>query len=340
MNQTISLILTAPNGQNFVFDGAEVPQEITFGGQQMLAIHKKIGGRRTIDSLGPDDIPLSWAGIFLFNSALSRARYLDSLRRQGGLCTLAWDELRYTVKFSDFHANYKKPYHIPYSITFEVVEDQTALITSVPKITPIQAIQQDMARANAIFGCIGDSTLSGLGSTLQTVLNAITSAVQPIANGLVPLTTAVAGAAQCAGEIADGVTSTVATAVAPFAALDAQVQKLITNSETAVSSVATIGGIAPGNSVAQTVGKSLSQINASVQLPELYELQSISTRMQANLHLIQSPTSTKTITVGGGDLQRIAAEQYGDATRWTDIASANGLSDPVLTGIQTLTIPA
>ncbi len=46
------------------------------------------------------------------------------------------------------------------------------------------------------------------------------------------------------------------------------------------------------------------------------------------------------ITVAGGDLYRLALARYGDATQWWRIAQANGLTDPVLTGPATLTIPA
>ncbi len=45
------------------------------------------------------------------------------------------------------------------------------------------------------------------------------------------------------------------------------------------------------------------------------------------------------VTVAGGDLFRIAAEQLGDATQWIRIAQLNGLSDPMLTGVTTLRIP-
>lgn len=335
----IQLSLATPNG-GFTFTDAEVPAGITFGGQQMLRTHQLVGGRRIIDAMGPSDMPLNWGGLFLYQSALSRARFLDTLRRQGSTCTLSWDELRYSVIVSDFHADYRKPYRIPYSITLTVIEDLTKPVTAAQPQTPAQAIQNDMARANTIFACLGDTTLSGLGASLQSAFDAVNAAVQPIAAGLKPITTVVAGAAQCAGEIANGVTDAVAAAAAPFASFDAQVQKLITNAETAVSAVATIGGIAPGNSVAQAVGNSLAQVNSAVQLPELYELQSISKRMQANLTLIQSPASQKTVTVGGGNLYQVAAQQYGDASRWTDIAKANGLSDPNLTGFNTLVIPA
>ncbi len=45
------------------------------------------------------------------------------------------------------------------------------------------------------------------------------------------------------------------------------------------------------------------------------------------------------ITVAGGNLFRIAAEQLGDATQWIRIAQLNAIADPVLTGLVTLRIP-
>ena len=47
----------------------------------------------------------------------------------------------------------------------------------------------------------------------------------------------------------------------------------------------------------------------------------------------------RTLTVVGGNLFRIAAEQLGDATQWIRIAQLNGLSDPMLAGVVTLFIP-
>ena len=47
----------------------------------------------------------------------------------------------------------------------------------------------------------------------------------------------------------------------------------------------------------------------------------------------------RTITVAGGDLYRLALQDLGDATQWNRIAQANGLADPVLTGLVTLRIP-
>lgn len=45
------------------------------------------------------------------------------------------------------------------------------------------------------------------------------------------------------------------------------------------------------------------------------------------------------LTVAGGNLFRIAADQLGDATQWIRIAQLNGLADPIITGLMTLRIP-
>ena len=45
------------------------------------------------------------------------------------------------------------------------------------------------------------------------------------------------------------------------------------------------------------------------------------------------------VTVVGGDLFRLALARLGDATQWSRIAAANGLSDPLLNGLQVLSIP-
>ena len=47
----------------------------------------------------------------------------------------------------------------------------------------------------------------------------------------------------------------------------------------------------------------------------------------------------RTITVVGGSLFRIAADELGDATQWIRIAQLNRISDPVLCGLVTLMLP-
>lgn len=45
------------------------------------------------------------------------------------------------------------------------------------------------------------------------------------------------------------------------------------------------------------------------------------------------------LTIAGGNLFQVAAQQLGDATQWLRIAQLNRLSDPVLNGVVTLLIP-
>lgn len=46
------------------------------------------------------------------------------------------------------------------------------------------------------------------------------------------------------------------------------------------------------------------------------------------------------IIIAGGDLFRIAMEQFGDATQWIRIAQMNNIADPWIDGVRTLRIPA
>lgn len=46
-----------------------------------------------------------------------------------------------------------------------------------------------------------------------------------------------------------------------------------------------------------------------------------------------------TVVVVGGDLFRIALAQLGDATQWNRIAVLNGLNDPIVHGLNSLTMP-
>lgn len=45
------------------------------------------------------------------------------------------------------------------------------------------------------------------------------------------------------------------------------------------------------------------------------------------------------VTVVGGTLFRVAADELGDATQWVRIAALNGLKDPMLSGVVTLRLP-
>lgn len=111
-----------------VFQDFEIPSAINFGGRQRLALHRLPGGSRVIDALGRDDAQISFSGIFTGSDATMRARSLDELRVAGVALPLTWDVLFYTVLISDFWADYRTGWWIPYRIACTVIQDEASAV--------------------------------------------------------------------------------------------------------------------------------------------------------------------------------------------------------------------
>lgn len=297
---------------DFAFGRYEVPEQITFGGEQQLAVHQLVGGVRVVDAMGRSDLPLSWSGMFLGDNARDRARYLDNLRTTGLPLRLEWDQLAYQVVVSRFEADYQRFYKLPYRIVCTVVADLATPTTVIAYAGVDQALRDDMTTANTMGAAIGDSPLSSLLGTLNT-------AVSNVSN------------------FAKATQSTINSVLGPIAAVQSRVNLLIASSGNVLNSVATLGGILPSSPISQQASNLLNQVTAMQQLPQLYNLNSVVGRMGDNLGTIGS--GTKTLTQAGGNLYAAAQKAYGDATAWTALAKANNLTDPQISGVATLTIP-
>ena len=105
------------------FTGFEVPERITLGGKQRLAVHTLPGGARVVDAMGPDDGELAWSGTFSGADAAERVRQLDRLRRAGLALPLAWDGWRFAVIISEFEADCANPFWVPYRISCTVLSE-------------------------------------------------------------------------------------------------------------------------------------------------------------------------------------------------------------------------
>lgn len=110
------------------FQDFEIPSGINFGGRQRLAVHRLPDGTRVIDALGRDDAQISFVGIFTGADATLRARSLDELRVAGSTLSLTWDVLFYTVVISDFHADYRSGWWIPYCVVCTVLQDEASTL--------------------------------------------------------------------------------------------------------------------------------------------------------------------------------------------------------------------
>jgi len=146
----------------FEFLGFEVPDSIGFGGTQSLTVHKLPGGSRVVDSMGRDDAPLEWSGIFTGASALSRARFLDGYRIAGTIRKLTWGTFSYNVVIREFMPKYERDNHIPYRIVCEVVEDLTTPITQVYRSDIDTEIDDDMTNAGNLSANLASSKFGAI----------------------------------------------------------------------------------------------------------------------------------------------------------------------------------
>lgn len=298
---------------DFEFSRLEIPEKIGFGGDQALAIHELVGGVRVIDAMGRQDAPLEWSGLFMGENALQRALYLDNLRISGQQHNLTWHGFDFQVIIKNFHGEFERFYQIPYRISCIIVQDNANPVTSIADPGVDYLISEDMATAFDLGAQIDDGPLSALLSTLDSAISAVSG---------------FATAAQ----------STINSVLQPLAAVQARVQVLTAAVGNVINNVSTIGGIIPNSPIAQQAANLTGQITAMTQLPQLYNLQAALGRMGGNLGTIGGGVNT--ISMAGGNLFAVASQEYGDPMAWTTLARANSLTDPQLSGINTLVVPA
>jgi hypothetical protein len=178
---------------DFEFTGFEVPDVIPFGGAQQLAVHKLPGGSRVVDSLGRDDAPLEWDGVFIGKDALTRARFLDGYRIQGNIRKLTWGAFSYNVVIREFKAKYERSNHIPYRITCEVVEDLTTPVNALPVTVDIDtAVTASVVEAVTVSAKLQPSLIDTIAAEIkavqaaianvQAVFNEVTSGIASVVN--------------------------------------------------------------------------------------------------------------------------------------------------------------
>jgi hypothetical protein len=235
------------SGDVFEFARFEIPEQIPFGGDQCLTVHQMVGGLRVIDAMGATPRPVEWSGQFVGDTALECALYIDGLRKAGKPLYLSWDALAFNVVIKSFHCEFKRFYRIPYRITCEVGEDLTAPVDYIAAPSIDQLIADDLNTANGLASGIGDGALALLMGTLNSAISAVSS---------------FAAAAQ----------SVLNSVLQPIAAVRAQVGILIQATNGAILNVTTLGGVLPGNPIAQQANKLLGQINAVNQSPLLFNL--------------------------------------------------------------------
>lgn len=288
---------------DFVFQDAEIPERMPFGGEQGIAVHQFVGGARQLDAMGRNDRPLQWGGLFRGQTAVRRARYLDSLRVAGKPLKLTWHQFAYMVVIRAFLPDMHRTYEIPYVITCEVVEDLTKPIKGTSRPGILGQIQDDLNAVNSLANLIADN----------------------------PLTQAVGQFAAAVSLLPGG--SRISRAVQqkllyPLQSAQQRTNVLIGSTNSVLEAGAAVSDAASLE----------SQSSAVSQMGNLLNMSGLLGRLSNNIGAASGGAST--VAVGGGNLFDLAAKNYGDPTQWTTIASANGITDPMITGAANLQIPA
>lgn len=299
---------------SFTFQGFEVPEKIPLGGAQALVIHKLPGGDRVVQSMGCDDDPIQWNGLFLGASALNRARELDTIRVQGRPVLLAFLGLKYNVVIKSFKFVVEAFFRVSYTIDLEVIKDLTQPSHASNATSLSDSIRGDSISAVALGGKIADLTLTSALASMDAAIKSVS-------------------------DFATATQATINSVLAPVSAVMQRVNGLIGTVGNTLNSVTTLGGVLPNNPIAQQAVRLTGQVAAATQLPLLYNLQSVTGRITTNLNLVNSPLTSASQTVGGGTLFDLAAKAYGDATKWAAIAQANKITDPSIAAITKVTIP-
>lgn len=300
---------------DFEFLDFELPERIIIPGRQKTVTHQMIGGRRLVDVLGVEYDPFTWSGIFTGDTTSSRVSMLEQMRDAGETLTMTLSGYSFDVVITEFSPVYEFEYRRPYSITLAVVQRNDS---------PLQT--------HSLTGALNALIDSDIGQALNlsSVINvdAVTSAVS-----------AVQTAVSTVKDYATATVDQVQAVVRPIIAAQQIVQTSISSIENSLGEITTLGGIIPGNPISKTVSNVLAQADGMTRLPALYNLGSVLERVNKNVRTGQTANGVKNVTLSGGNLYQVAADNYGDARYWESLATVNNLTDPQLTGINTIVVP-
>ncbi|TKI03586.1 hypothetical protein [Martelella alba] len=296
--------------------GFEIPERIALPGKQKVVIHQMIGGKRVFDVLGVEYDALTWSGIINGPNASSRVQSLELIRDAGKVVTLTCDDFSFDGIITSFTPVYEYEFRRPYSIEMAVLKRNDA---------PVKVD----ALTGALTGLVNSDVGQALGLADVIDIDSVTAAVKKVQSVV-----------STVSDFAHATVSTIQTIVAPIVAAQNLVTSSISSLESSALQITTLGGLVPGNPISKTITNLLTQRDSQIQLTGLYALGSVLGRLYKNVNSGQTADGVQTITQSGGSLYQVASDQYGDPSLWTSIAAANDLTDPQLTGINTLTIPA
>lgn len=297
---------------DITFADFEVPDSLRGGGSHQFREHRLQGGKLVLDAMGRVEKPLTWAGRFRGPNAQDRCQALDRMRIAGRKHKLTFGAFAFTVVIDDFSWDFRATVEIPYDISCRVVTNDAQPGASRSSAGLGQMIGGDVGAFSGIAGRLGIPQL-------QAQAGGISGIVSSVRN------------------FATASRDTLNRVVAPIRAAQDTVTDLLEATEETLGSFTQLAGVIPGVDPVDMAGRLRATVAAAADASELMNAGHILGRIEVNLTNIGQ--SGAQVLTAGGDLYRMAADAYDDPTAWDTIARANGLTDPVLDGLQQITVP-
>ncbi|EIC83372.1 hypothetical protein [Serratia sp. M24T3] len=315
---------------DFQFADFEVPERMSIPARQKTVIHQLIGGKRVIDVLGVEYDAFSWSGIITGAKAGDRVTTLEHMRDAGKVLKLTLGTYSFNVVITRFTPVFEFIYRRPYTLEVAIVERTDAPVRADTLTGALDAlVNSDLGKALDLASIAGSSSVKGATTKATSLIGEVKTAVSTVQS-------AINGVKNFASATIDEVQ----TVVRPIVAAQKLVSQSITQVETEANSIATLGGLVPGNPISKTITNLATQAQTAVQLPALYQLQSVLGRLSKNVQSGQTADGVKTITHSGGNLFQLASEYYDDVSKWISLYITNHFTDTTLTGINTVSIPS
>lgn len=304
-NTSLTLTIGTNKGKaDLTFTSMEIPQEFgPLAGRHGCAKHEFPGGMIDLQPMGPFPGPVEWEGILIGSvngaSAFERALMMDNYRVQGTSVYLNYGGLW------EWHGIFTewtaKVKHQNY-IIYRAVFMPDLDITEANNQQSLTVAQQLAQTPEGLFQQLKDYLNNAAlnAGFSQATINSIGDFLSSVDSALLPAAGIISAVDPSA---LTGIQTTYATLIStlnPFEAADS--------------------------------GTNLNLVAPAVN---------VKNRATVMNNLLQGTIGNQNVTVRtvNANLPALAQQYYGDASKWTMIAKANGLVDPVQTGIQTLTIP-
>lgn len=302
---------------DFEFQDFEIPEQLNaIGGTQAIRKHRLVGGKNALDVMGPDDEPIRWRGKLRGPDALDRANILNRMWRGGLEYALTWETLAFTVVIGEFLFTPETAREVPYSITCEVVRDDTAAAPELVQQSTSSVVMGDINAASEKAAAGGFASLVTQIGKVSTIVTDVTRAAGDL--GLAPR-----------GDLQ--------RILVPLYGAQQITSDLIRLNETTTISPGGVGGVLPGMRGLEAAANLTAQFSAFTQGAALYEIDALLGRVDTNVSSVIFAGATA-VTVAA-DLFTAARDAYGDASEWATLARANDVTDPQLSGLQEIVIP-